>query len=221
MLIDILGSLIGYLLIIIVLLAPIVGIIVVCADSGKKKKPPRPTYRPQQYQYRPPEPQNQNWNYTQQSYNNANQGHTQPKQQEPTTANAKPAADQEKIDYRNAYQAKFLFTKNEWHNYMKLRDIAEVKGYVICPKVRLLDIIEPRKGEKKYKTLFYKVQAKHVDFVICDKNMNIKGIIELDDSSHDREDRKERDQFVDMILRSVGYKVIHTRAITVDILDLI
>lgn len=127
----------------------------------------------------------------------------------------------ELIDYNNAYQARYLFTKNEWLNYKKLRDIAEVKGYIICPKVRLLDIIEPKKGEKKYKTLFYKIQAKHVDFVICDKDMHIKAIIELDDNSHDTKERKERDEFVNMILRSVGYNVIHTRYITNDIFDLL
>lgn len=57
----------------------------------------------------------------------------------------------------------------------------------------------------------YKIQAKHIDFLICDKNMHIKEIIELDDSSHDNKDCKGRDQFVDLILHSVGYKVIHTK----------
>lgn len=138
---------------------------------------------------------------------------------EPTADTYSESTDD--IDYRNAYQARQLFTKNEWQNYKKLREIAEVKKYVICPKVRLLDIIEPKKGEKKYKTLFYKIQAKHVDFVICDKDMYIKAIIELDDNSHDHKDRKARDEFVDLILHSVGYKVIHTRYITNDILDLV
>ena len=112
-------------------------------------------------------------------------------------------------------------TKNEWNQYKKLKELADVKGYVICPKVRLFDIIEPKKGHEKNKTLMYKIQSKHVDFVICDKNLHIKAIIELDDSSHDKADRKERDTFVNLILRSVGYKVIHTRYITNDILDLV
>ena len=64
-----------------------------------------------------------------------------------------------------------------------------------------------------------KIKSKHVDFVICDKNMYIKAIIELDDSSHDTQKGKDRDEFVDTILRSVGYKVIHTRYITNEILD--
>lgn len=59
-----------------------------------------------------------------------------------------------------------------------------------------------------------KIQSKHVDFVICDQNLYIKAIIELDDNSHDQPDRRERDKFVDDVLSSVGYTVIHTRAVT-------
>ncbi len=122
-------------------------------------------------------------------------------------------------EFAHVYQRRYLFSKNELYEYKLLKKIADIKGYIICPKVRLLDLVEPRRGVEKYKTYFYKVQAKHVDFVVCDPNMHIKAIIELDDSSHDRADRKERDTFVDTVLRSVGYTVIHTRHITNDILD--
>lgn len=152
-----------------------------------------------------------------------------PKQTRPTNYNPtyrpntdvkkEPETKTQEIDYKTAYQPKYLLTKNEWYQYKKLKEIADVKGYIICPKVRLLDIIEPRKGTRKYKTLFYKIQAKHVDFLICDKDMHIKAIIELDDNSHDNQDRKERDAFVTSILQSVGYKVIHTRYIDNSILD--
>lgn len=118
-----------------------------------------------------------------------------------------------RTEYAGCYQKKFLLTKNEWYAHKKLMELAKQHNLIICPKVRLLDIIEPRKGEKDYKSLFYKVQAKHVDFVICDNAMKILGIVELDDSSHDQKDRQERDEFVNEILESVGYKIIHTRYI--------
>lgn len=122
-------------------------------------------------------------------------------------------------DYSKSYQAKYLLTKNEWYEHKKLQKLAAEKGLVICPKVRLLDIIEPRKGEKDYKSLFYKVQAKHVDFLICDQSMHIKAVLELDDSSHNQKGRQSRDTFVDQILTSVGYKVIRTHSITEHTLD--
>ena len=130
-----------------------------------------------------------------------------------------PAGESQQKDYSQSYQAKYLLTKNEWHEHRKLQKLAADRGLVICPKVRLLDIIEPRKGEKDYKALFYKVQAKHVDFLICDQSMHIKAVLELDDNSHDQKDRQARDTFVDQILTSVGYKVIRTHSITETTLD--
>lgn len=128
-----------------------------------------------------------------------------------TESDSKPETP---IDYTQSYQAKYLLTKNEWCEYRKLKQFAEAKNLQVCPKVRLLDIIEPRNDTPNYKSLFYKVQAKHVDFLICDQNLHIKAIVELDDNSHNQADRQERDQFVDQILTSVGYKVIRTRAVT-------
>ena len=58
-----------------------------------------------------------------------------------------------------------------------------------------------------------KIQSNHVDFVICDQNLYIEAIIELDDNSHDKPDRQDRDRFVDDVLISVGYTVIRTRAV--------
>lgn len=125
------------------------------------------------------------------------------------------------LNFKTAYQRKQLFTRNEWQNYKKLREIAEVRGFVICPKVRLFDLVEPRHDKKKKLTYRYKIQAKHVDFVICDRDMNIKAILELDDSSHYEPERIKRDEFVDTILLATGYTVIHTKYIDSNILDMI
>lgn len=120
-----------------------------------------------------------------------------------------------------AYSKRWLFSLNEKDAYNKLKPIAEELGYTVFAKVRLLDLLEPIRGNQKYKTYFYKVQAKHVDFVLCDSKLIAQYIIELDDSSHDKKSRQERDQFVDEVVKSVGYKIVHTRAITNDIKKLI
>ena len=121
-------------------------------------------------------------------------------------------------DYKSKYQIKFLLTKNEWYEYKKLHEVALKHNLQICPKVRLADIIEPRKGTGEWQKLFYKIQAKHIDFLICDYNLKILAVLELDDNSHNQPDRHERDKFVDEILRSVGYKVIRTRAVTDEVI---
>ena len=122
-------------------------------------------------------------------------------------------------EYIGKYQKKYLLTKNEYQEFKKLKQYAAEQNLIICPKVRLLDLLEPRRGEAKQKTLLYKIQSKHVDFVICDQNLYIKAILELDDNSHDQSDRQERDAFIDLILQDVGYKVIRTRSITERTLD--
>lgn len=122
-------------------------------------------------------------------------------------------AEKQKLPIQGAYQKSWLFSYNEKDAYSKLKPIAEELGYTVFAKVRLLDLLEPVKGNPKYKTYFYKIQAKHVDFVLCDEKLVTRYIIELDDSSHEKQDRRERDAFVDEVVKSVGYQIIHVRGI--------
>lgn len=145
-----------------------------------------------------------------------------PKKQEPITQTEpvkKPKPTDKNAVYQNAYEATNIFTKNERNNYRTLKVAADKKGYIICPKVRLADIVKPR-NDPQYMARFGKIKSKHLDFVIYDSSMIcIKAVVELDDNSHNRPDRKERDEFVDFILNDCGIRIIRTRHITEDILD--
>ena len=73
-----------------------------------------------------------------------------------------------------------------------------VQGRVmICPKVGLSDIFYV--SQPNQNAAFYnKINRKHVDFLLCDpQTLRPSLAIELDDSSHQRPDRIERDKFVD------------------------
>lgn len=135
------------------------------------------------------------------------------KADEPTAGETTTKREKEPLQVQGAYQKAWLFSYNEKDAYTKLKPIAEEMGYTVFAKVRLLDLLEPVKGTKKYKTYFYKIQAKHVDFVLCDAKLVARYIIELDDNSHNTAKRKERDEFVDEVAKSVGYQIIHVRAI--------
>ena len=125
-----------------------------------------------------------------------------------------------RINYREAYQARELLTKREQQEYIKLKQYADARGWLICPKVRLWDLIEPKRGVSKQKTtLENKIRAKHVDFVLVDQSMNVIGVLELDDSTHDRANRKSRDSFVRDALEGAGITMIQTRSITPDTLN--
>lgn len=121
--------------------------------------------------------------------------------------------------YANSYQKKQLLTNREQAAYYELRKLADQKGLLICPKIRLLDLVEPKGDASNQQALINKVWSKHVDFVICNQSMHVVCIIELDDTTHLRQDRMERDQFVDEVLQGAGYRIIHTWSITPDIFN--
>lgn len=131
---------------------------------------------------------------------------------------AEPKEDDKQLNndaeyIKGAYKQKWMFTQNEKPAYYKLKEIADKHGLLLFTKVRLWDLVEPVSGHPKYKTNRYRIQAKHVDFVLCKSNLVAKYVIELDDSSHDTQKGKSRDLFVDTVLTSCGYKVLHTRFI--------
>lgn len=117
------------------------------------------------------------------------------------------------FDYSNGYKQKWMFTYNEKDAYQKLKEITDELGIYLFAKVRLFDLVEPKTGIENRKTYQNKIQAKHVDFVICDKKLVARTVIELDDSTHDTPNGITRDNFVDEVLQSCGYKVLHIRAV--------
>lgn len=127
----------------------------------------------------------------------------------PVTLSENEEELEENFDYSQAYQPKWLFSYHEKDFYYKLKEFADKQGLYLFAKVRLLDLVEPRKNQKRYKACFYKVQAKHVDFVLCNEKLVAKWIVELDDASHQQKKRVERDTFVDEVLKSTGYVILH------------
>lgn len=90
---------------------------------------------------------------------------------------------------------------------------------VLC-MVRLADILEVDATEARsnggrggWQTARNRIDRKHVDFVICahDTFRPIL-IVELDDASHERPDRRERDAFVDSACNAAGLPILHVPA---------
>lgn len=77
-------------------------------------------------------------------------------------------------------------------------------------KVNLSDIFFVKAGDRRQKTAYQnKIDRKHVDFLICDKD-GVKPVcaIELDDSSHQRQDRVMRDEFLNRVFDVAGLKLV-------------
>jgi very-short-patch-repair endonuclease len=85
--------------------------------------------------------------------------------------------------------------------------------FIICPKVGLKDVFFVKSRDNREFTIYNnKISRKHVDFLLCrpDKMEPVLGI-ELDDSSHRREDRLERDIFVDDVFNAAGLPLVRFR----------
>lgn len=136
-----------------------------------------------------------------------------------TTHTIKPIENSAVESYSQAYKREYLLSINEKNQYWKLRQWADSRKMIVFTKVRLLDLISPRSNQQNYKSSLWKIQAKHVDFVICDSNIDVKCIVEIMDSSHKRADRIERDRFVRGVLEACRYKVVQTYNVNPDVLD--
>lgn len=106
----------------------------------------------------------------------------------------------------------YLMTAAERSFYGVLCDVVDGQLHVF-PKIRLLDLLYLPKGTENRQGHMNRVMSKHVDFVLCDlQNVKPQLVIELDDSSHEREDRKERDAFVDRALEAASLPILHIAA---------
>ena len=101
-----------------------------------------------------------------------------------------------------------LVTKTELKFFRALRKA--VRGdWEIFAMVRMADLLRVQKNVKNRKSWINKILAKHIDFVLCDPvSLQPLLCIELDDGSHARPERAERDKFVEEVFDSAGLPLI-------------
>ena len=75
--------------------------------------------------------------------------------------------------------------------------------------VRIADLIRVESQTRNYRGWLNKILAKHIDFVLCHPGtLEPVVCIELDDVSHNRPERMERDEFVNHAFESAGLTLI-------------
>lgn len=108
------------------------------------------------------------------------------------------------IDYSTLYQKKdYILTQNELKFYKPLKYITDKNNLIIFTQVSLYEILKA----KNYSD-FNRIKSKSIDFVITDINSKVKICIELDDPTHIREDRQQRDKFINELFRQLDIKLI-------------
>ena len=108
---------------------------------------------------------------------------------------------------------RYLMSPAERSFFGVLEQVTDSSKYYIFPQLSLSKLVTVETGTESYQTYHNKVDRKSVDFVLFDRNAISPVLaIELDDSSHDREDRQERDAFVDRVLAKAELPLLHVRA---------
>lgn len=110
---------------------------------------------------------------------------------------------------------RYLMSKAERSFFGVLEQVTDSSKYYIFPQVSLNNLVTVEKGTGSYQAFHNKIDRKSVDFVLFDRS-SISPVlaIELDDASHDRTDRQERDAFVDQVLAKAGLPLLHVKAQT-------
>jgi len=107
-------------------------------------------------------------------------------------------SEQQKNQDLQYQQVNSLITPTEKKFLDTLDQVVDNRARVFS-MVRVADVIKPKKSlDKSHRHRhFLKTSQKHFDFVLCDpKTLKLLCVIELNDKSHQRKDRKERDQFL-------------------------
>lgn len=102
-----------------------------------------------------------------------------------------------------------IFTASERKFFVHLQQAIGGELYIFA-KVRAADVLLPKssKDRSRWQSAFNKVACKHFDYVLCNANLEIVAVIELDDTSHNRSDRQERDKFIEWACKSAGVPLV-------------
>lgn len=111
---------------------------------------------------------------------------------------------------------KKLLTDKELRFYNCIKPIADEYDYSVMCKVRLADLTEIPNGTENYIKWFNATKSKHIDFVICKSDTSPIFAIEVDDHTHDSNDRKKRDEFINKIFEDSPVKLLRYRTWTIE-----
>lgn len=107
-------------------------------------------------------------------------------------------------NYNEKYKKnEYLLTKNELKFYRILKQITNKLNYSLFCQVSLYQIVK----NKSFKD-FNKIKSKSIDFVITQENCKILLCIELDDKTHQKQKRIERDNFLDTLFKDLEIKLL-------------
>ena len=110
------------------------------------------------------------------------------------------------------YKRKMLLSKAEYSIWNVLKAKCDKYDLIICPKIRMEDFINVDvKDYSKRQSYRGRIKSRHVDFLLCDKKLNILAGIEIDDNTHLKEASKEVDEFKNKVFKTINiplYRIV-------------
>lgn len=117
--------------------------------------------------------------------------------------------DQEQPAWKSRYpfDAKRHFLSEAERAFLGVLEQAVGRQYRVFAKPGLADLLEVRAtaGSSEWRRQRNRIEAKHVDFVLCDpRDLSLVAAVELDDQTHQRPERRARDLLVDSAFAAAG-----------------
>ena len=112
---------------------------------------------------------------------------------------------------RAPYERQEYFLSPAEKAFYDVLDSLVGEDIVICPKPAVREVLRVRGNVRRDRQKYFNwISQKHVDFVLCDREtMQVLCAVELDDSSHERADRRQRDAFLDKAFRKAKLPLFH------------
>ncbi|WP_052713086.1 DUF2726 domain-containing protein [Pseudoalteromonas rubra] len=85
---------------------------------------------------------------------------------------------------------------------------------IVLSKMRVADVMLPVTSDKSlWQVSFNKISRKHFDFVICKStDMSVIAVVELNDKSHNKKNRQDRDEFLQQACDSAALPIVFIQA---------
>lgn len=115
-----------------------------------------------------------------------------------------PKQDVTSNNYKNIYSKKeYLLTNNELKFYKLLKIVTDKNNLNLFSQVALYEIVNSVNIKD-----FNKIKSKTIDFVITDVNGKILICLELDDPTHLKAKRQERDNFIETLFKELNINLM-------------
>ena len=107
------------------------------------------------------------------------------------------------------FYAKKPLSQPEQILYFRL--VQALPDHIILAQVQLSRLLGVKKGNN-YQAWSNRINRMSADFVVCNKDSSIVAVIELDDATHEREDRQAADAKKDKALGAAGVQIVRWQA---------